>query len=217
MNIKTSLSVASACILLLTFSTISNAALLTRLGGLAVYDTDQNIIWLTDGNAAAGSAFDDGALPNDGLMTWANANAWAASLTVGGGTWRLPSAFNSDGTICPGGTYNCTDSEMGHLFYLELGGAAGVPILNSTDPDVDLFTDIQTFFWLETALNDTLSYGFSFGPANAGIQTFGGTATSNLSVLAVHDGDIDAVPVPAATWLFGFGLIGLIGVARRKK
>ena len=26
-----------------------------------------------------------------------------------------------------------------------------------------------------------------------------------------------AVPVPAAVWLFGSGLIGLIGVARRKK
>jgi len=28
---------------------------------------------------------------------------------------------------------------------------------------------------------------------------------------------INAVPVPAAVWLFGSGLIGLIGVARRKK
>jgi len=26
-----------------------------------------------------------------------------------------------------------------------------------------------------------------------------------------------AVPVPAAVWLFGSGLIGLIGIARRKK
>lgn len=28
--------------------------------------------------------------------------------------------------------------------------------------------------------------------------------------------DIQAVPVPAAVWLFGSGLIGLVGVARRK-
>jgi hypothetical protein len=28
---------------------------------------------------------------------------------------------------------------------------------------------------------------------------------------------VSAVPVPAAFWLFGSGLIGLIGVARRKK
>ena len=35
----------------------------------------------------------------------------------------------------------------------------------------------------------------------------------NMSVTAAG---ISAVPVPAAVWLFGSGLIGLIGVARRK-
>ena len=29
--------------------------------------------------------------------------------------------------------------------------------------------------------------------------------------------DVQVIPVPAAVWLFGSGLIGLIGVARRKK
>jgi hypothetical protein len=33
---------------------------------------------------------------------------------------------------------------------------------------------------------------------------------------AVRDGDIGAVPIPAAAWLFGSGLLGLIGVARKK-
>jgi len=31
------------------------------------------------------------------------------------------------------------------------------------------------------------------------------------------DAEISAVPVPAAVWLFGSGLLGLIGMARRKK
>jgi hypothetical protein len=35
----------------------------------------------------------------------------------------------------------------------------------------------------------------------------------NISITA----DVAAVPVPAAVWLFGSGLLGLIGVARRKK
>ncbi|MBI5783055.1 MAG: VPLPA-CTERM sorting domain-containing protein, partial [Gammaproteobacteria bacterium] len=34
--------------------------------------------------------------------------------------------------------------------------------------------------------------------------------------LAVRPGDVAVVPVPAAVWLFGSGLLGLIGVARRK-
>ena len=29
--------------------------------------------------------------------------------------------------------------------------------------------------------------------------------------------DFTVVPVPAAVWLFGSGLLGLVGVARRKK
>ena len=35
----------------------------------------------------------------------------------------------------------------------------------------------------------------------------------NVSITA----DVPAVPVPAAVWLFGSGLLGLVGVARRKK
>ncbi len=38
----------------------------------------------------------------------------------------------------------------------------------------------------------------------------------NLLALAVHPGDVAAVPVPAAAWLLGSGLLGLIGVARRR-
>ena len=33
---------------------------------------------------------------------------------------------------------------------------------------------------------------------------------------AVMDGDVNAVPIPDTVWLFGSGLIGLIGIARRK-
>ena len=36
-----------------------------------------------------------------------------------------------------------------------------------------------------------------------------------MTYLAVRD--VSAVPVPAAVWLFGSGLIGLIGIVRRKK
>jgi hypothetical protein len=57
-----------------------------------VYDTDLDITWLADANAGVGSTFDNGGSTTDGRMTWVNANAWAASLTVGGfSDWRLPS------------------------------------------------------------------------------------------------------------------------------
>lgn len=43
--------------------------------------------------------------------------------------------------------------------------------------------------------------------------TYSGFYTGDLSVTYTYD----PVPVPAAVWLFGSGLIGLIGVARRRK
>jgi hypothetical protein len=33
---------------------------------------------------------------------------------------------------------------------------------------------------------------------------------------AVRPGDVSAVPVPAAVWLFGSGILSLIGLASRK-
>lgn len=41
------------------------------------------------------------------------------------------------------------------------------------------------------------------------------TASANLGSYLVRDASV--VPVPAAVWLFGSGLIGLAGIARRKK
>jgi hypothetical protein len=34
---------------------------------------------------------------------------------------------------------------------------------------------------------------------------------------AVHSGNAGAVPLPAAVWLFGSGLLGLIGVGRKRR
>ena len=38
-----------------------------------------------------------------------------------------------------------------------------------------------------------------------------------FSNLGIDNVSVSAVPVPAAVWLFGSGLLGLVGVARRKK
>jgi len=49
--------------------------------------------------------------------------------------------------------------------------------------------------------------------------TFGDTAGADPLSLNSWGLDIttSVVPVPAAAWLFGSGLLGLVGVARRKK
>jgi len=83
--------------------------------------------------------------------------------------------------------------------------------------------------------NVTYSFMLDFKPGNFEISILDGTAV--LEAWAVSDatfsggdfgffngsqpnvtyGNLEVIPIPAAAWLFGSGLIGLIGVARRKK
>lgn len=208
----------------------ANATLISRLGGLAVYDTDLNITWLADTSYAKTSGYDA-----DGMMTWSAANAWASGLTVGGFSgWRLPTALpydpscaNQNGGLYSTG-YNCTGSEMGHLFYNEMGASGGTPIslgytnyssfsLFSNDASgFTLIGPVDASYWTGTdaaAQGDaSKAWDFSFysGDTYAHPKVFGYFA------MAVRPGDVAAVPVPAAAWLLGSGLLGLIGVARRK-
>ncbi len=205
-------------ILALGLVSTANAALVSTLGGLAVYDTDRDISWLANANAAAGTTFDDGLNVTNGRMTWVSANAWAASLNVGGVTgWRLPSSLNSDGSEpCFG--LNCRDSEMGHLFYTELSGTYPNSILFNGDPDLALFSNVQAdFFWsgTEFALNPDYAWFFSF---HGGLQ-FKGNVDAVLLAWAVHSGDVGALslPEPGTIALMGLGLAGLLGFGRRQR
>ncbi len=209
----------------LFLSLSANAALISALGGQAVYDTDLDITWLADANAGAGSPFDDGASITDGRMSWQSANDWAASLTVGGFTdWRLPFTSQPDPT-CNGQTQgdgfgiNCTGSEMGHLFYSELSGTAGQPITSSGDPDLALFSNIivdGNHSWSSelirpSAPGNAWYFQFSNGDQNAFLQL------TEKHAWAVHGGNLGVavVPIPASVWMFGSAL-GLLGWMRRK-
>ena len=70
------------------FASTVDAALESRLTGLAYYDTLLDITWAADARI----------VEND---TWANQTAWASTLNLGGVTgWRLPSAdADGDGTV----------------------------------------------------------------------------------------------------------------------
>lgn len=65
--------------------------------------------------------------------------------------------------------------------------------------------------------NDGVRMNFGYGRQTKLIDT------AELYAWAVHGGDVgfvattSTVPVPTAAWLFGSGLLGLIGIARRKK
>ena len=195
----------------LTASGAAQAALLDRGGGL-IYDTDLNVTWLQDANYAITTGYNQ---PQDVPMTWSKSMIWASNLSyydsvrkVTYTDWRLPNTDES----CSG--FNCRSSELGHMFYSELGGVAEQSIATTHNANYDLFQNIQLASYLPNKVLSSVPYatlGFNFSYGYLDINYGSGYAW------AVRDGDVAAVPVPAAAWLMGSGILGLVGVARRKK
>ena len=204
------------CVGVLTFITTTSQA--TLIGALPVtpngtdyqayYDNVADLTWLANANAAGTT------------MTWDVANTWAAGLDINDVTgWRLPDTLQPDSTCgSQGGTgsygVNCTGSEMGNLFYNVLGGVANVSIATTHNSNYNLFSNVQYNYWSSTGLpSSDHAWYFSFGGGGLQVDLFKNTG---INAWAVHTGNIGAVPVPAAAWLFGSGLLGLIGVVRKK-
>ena len=80
----------------------------------AFYDTDLDITWLCNADV-------------NGTMDWDTAVAWADRFSFAGyDDWRLPTTLQPDPSCSrqSGGVSdgrNCTGSEMGHLWHVELG------------------------------------------------------------------------------------------------
>jgi len=122
-----------------------------------------------------------------GLMTWARAAVWTMNLNVGGfHDWYLP-------------------YDMERVFLVELGNTG--PLTN-TGPFLNLQSN--STYWMLGPL--TLApYTVAYSSAD-GAQLVVDPETHYYAT-AVRVGDI---PVPAAMWLLGSGLIGLAGLARRQ-
>lgn len=216
----------SLVIYLLFWTNSLQAALIERLDGLAYYDDVADLTWLSDANYSATQYINSEGMIGDadGRMTWNDANAWAASLNIGGVTgWRLPDTIQPDatcdnqfeGVISSG--FNCSGSEMGNMHYNVLGGSVnnGGVITLTPNANYFLFSNIQRFdYWSETEFIDRndIAWIFNF----VGLQQ-GTSKNSDRYAWAVQSGDIGAVPLPPAVLLFGSGFITLIGLAKRKK
>jgi len=227
-------------------ATGANATLVPALGGQVVNDTDLNITWLANANLAATNTFglarnvNLGNIPSyngyfgtyiydDGRMTWGGAMKWIAAMNaanyLGYNNWRLPNTTDMgkpgcnstlNGTDCG---YNSIGSEMAHLYYSELGNLGYASTTAYNQPGYGLvnkgpFTHFMaSLYWSgpEYALYDN-AWNFNFAD---GYQNASGEM-DRMFAFAVRSGQVATVPVPAAGWLFGSGLLGLIGVARRR-
>jgi len=227
------------------------------------------LMWLQDANYAMTSGYD-----SDGKMTWGNANTWAGSLAFAGHSdWRLPwtlpvsgndayqfpatevngitQRYNSydlnvryDGSTDRGYNIDSLYSEMGYMFYEELGNLGFYEDSSGTSPtqqtgwglsNMDLFVNLDkgslsdtrwdNKYWSDIVYNDQngsgLAWSFDFG---RGLQNDYTIDINYLHAWAVRDSDLselntDPIPEPATVALLGIGLAGLAGaeVRRRRK
>ena len=184
----------------------AEATLIDRV--FAVYDTDLNISWLKDANYSQTSGYDA-----DGRMTWQAANTWAASLNIGGHTgWRLPTALNADGSGPCGPAYNCTGSELGHLFYTE-GGLSQNQSITSSAFLLKFFTNMQNnVYWSGIEHAHSPSFAWSFRTSD-GVQR-ADFKDDNGYAWAVYSGD---VPEPGVMGLLGIGALAWAGTRHKRR
>lgn len=184
-------------IMVLGFSLRAHADLFNRgtdnFGNRLIYDNDLNITWYDYTNAYG---------------DWQTAMNWADGLDVDfGGThytdWRLPTSLNQDGSG-PCLQYNCTDSEMGHLYFTELGnkayGQTGYGLANKDD-----FQNLYPLlYWsgteyAATEIHDNNAWAFNTG---LGDQDFYPKNFFPTYSIAVRSGDVAVVPEPISSILF---------------
>jgi hypothetical protein len=142
-----------------------------------------------------------------GRLSWWGSIAFTNylnSINYGGiDQWRLPTSnaiFRYDGS---------TGNELGQLYYSELGGT---PLNNI--PNTATFTNEQLYaYWSGTEYAPTPIYAWAFNNG-IGYQDYDYKYVDKY-VWAVSPGQVSAVPVPGAGWLFGTGLVGLLGLKRR--
>ena len=209
---------AFALVVILNFlctAGMGNAAL-TTIGTATYGSTNYNLIWDNDntGNSLVWLNYTNGNWTN-----WTTQTTWTASLessltislltgysvTWTDSTWRLPATW--------GGTegYNITTSEMGHLFYIELGNPADY--FSPFSPNTGIFENLLVQnYWSGTEHAGVGAYYFHMG---GGSQNTHWKVSEIAGGMAVRSGDVSAVPIPGAVWLLGSWLLTMTGLRRK--
>jgi len=191
----------------------------------AYYDTNLNITWLADANLAATNTFGVGNIYPTGGMSGDTAQNWIGAMNsanyFGYNDWRLPVTPQYDPTCSSqsgGDSYGvgCTGSEMGHLFYTELGGVAGSSITLTHNANYSLFQNVAAdYYWSGSGYPPNNAYHKWAFVMSSGYQ-YWYLSNIELSVWAVRDGDVAAIP-EADTWAMFLAGLGLVGVVARRR
>lgn len=236
-------SLAAATLALSAFSLNAQAALTSYTSGGqdVVYSSVSDVTWTKDANLLGSMiAADSGVIGKivaastnnygsvgytvsisdfntDGTTSWYGANAFVSylnSIAYAGNTgWQLPTFVN--------GSNNGTTvgNEVAELYFDELNGIRFFP-------DTTTFDNEKRTYWTGTERADSTDRGFYFETTFTGFNPathFNFFKTQKYYAWAISSGDlskarnVSAVPVPAAAWLFGSGIVSLAGLRRRKQ
>jgi hypothetical protein len=119
--------------------------------------------------------------------------------------------------------YNMVNSEIGHLYYEELGNLGYINksgnMLNVYDFGLNNtgdFDNLDSFLYWILVEGTTSNYYTKYGyfDTGSGIQYYGDGLDFAFGI-PVREGDVSVVPVPGAVWLLGSGLIGLLGFKKK--
>lgn len=145
-----------------------------------------------------------------GQANWFGAKAFINYLNsinyAGSNQWALPTASVN---------INPAVGQFGELYYNELGGSAG-----SSIPDTSNFSNEQSsVYWLSNELMLSAlggydsAYAYSTSDGSKGYNE----KRSGRYIWAITPGNLTAVPLPGAFWLFSGGLLGLFGLKRQRR
>ena len=167
--------------------------------GCFSFSSGNNIV-ITSGTASGFSGgisglFGVGAITTSGLQETANVNGTGSLSIFDGGqiltadlSWVDIASFATAGVLNTLGTAN-----LSNIVY---GGSNG---------------DLVALFNAGTG-TQTATFQFTSPTSLTDLFTTSTTVTSTS-----FSGSIASIPIPATVWLFGSGLLGLVGMARRKK
>jgi hypothetical protein len=165
------------------------AALIDNLNGTVtqIRNDGVELMWIQSADLAGGPT------------NWWDAMEWAANLDYAGyRDWRLPTTDNA------GLGFSMTESEMGYLYYTELGNPPGGPFANAGP-----FSGLEHLFWSSTEYGEEGAYVFWFSWDNdSGFQN-----TEYKEPLALSDTiypwAVRTIPEPATLLLLGCGALTL--------
>lgn len=125
--------------------------------------------------------------------------------------WDASGLFNAiDLGLQVGDTISGTNLLRNGVFLADVGSAT--PYSDSLQSELDIFLDPNSLQGPAPLAATNNSLGLAAGTPFEGVRGYFDIGSGN----SLHVTSVSAVPVPAAVWLFGSGLLALAGLARRK-